>query len=246
MSEIWFCGDTHGDFTHIVEQVERGRPDTIVFLGDIQASQPLEAEIASILAEARGRKPTDVYWIPGNHDTDSEVWYDNVFDSRLADRNLHGRVANVAGVRIAGLGGVFRERIWMPPSKPTYSSADEFLRTAGKGNRWRDGLPLLHRSTIFPDAYNRLARAEADILVTHEAPGCHPQGNEALDLLAVTIGARTIFHGHTHDSLDYGNATAGRAFDVHGVGLCGITRLDGTRILPGRKDAARSNRRPWP
>jgi hypothetical protein len=55
-----------------------------------------------------------------------------------------------AGVRIAGLGGIFRGQIWHAPGPPRYPSADAFIAQSGKGNRWRGGLPRKHRSSIFP------------------------------------------------------------------------------------------------
>ena len=97
---IYFFGDTHGHFRHVLEIVSRDRPAAIVFLGDLQAQRPLEAELESILGM------TEVWFIHGNHDTDSDADYDHLFGSALANRNLHGRVAVVDGVRIAGLGGV--------------------------------------------------------------------------------------------------------------------------------------------
>ena len=39
---ILFFGDNHGQFRHIIAAVEREKPDAIVLLGDIEASQPLE------------------------------------------------------------------------------------------------------------------------------------------------------------------------------------------------------------
>jgi predicted phosphodiesterase len=234
VAEVWFCGDTHSRFRHIVDAVQKHRPAAIVLLGDIEATRPLQEELAEIL------DATMVYWIPGNHDTDSVASYDHLFASALAEGNLHGRVVSVAGVRIAGLGGIFRERIWMPPGAPVYPDAQEFMRIAGKGNRWRGGLPLRHRSTIFIDDYDRLARDRADVLVTHEAPGAHPHGNEALELLAAALGADALFHGHTHDNLDYSSAAAG--FMIRGVGLRGITALDGEQIVTGELDEARSHR----
>lgn len=36
-------------------------------------------------------------------------------------------------------------------------------------------------------------------LVTHEAPGCHKYGFDALSELAKMMGAKTIFHGHQHE-----------------------------------------------
>ena len=55
---------------------------------------------------------------------------------------------------------------------------------------------------------------------------------------AVAMGASRIYHGHTHDSLHYKNAEV----QMFGVGLCGITSLDGTKILAGELDEARANR----
>lgn len=96
---IYFFGDTHGHFDHVLEIVSRDRPAAIVLLGDLQAQRPLDVELESILGM------TEVWFIHGNHDTDSDADYDNLFGFALADRNLHGRVAVVGGVRIAGLGG---------------------------------------------------------------------------------------------------------------------------------------------
>mgnify|MGYP002662153726 CR=1 FL=1 len=116
---IYFFGDTHGHFRHVLETVSRDRPSAIVFLGDLQAQRPLDAELDSILGM------TEVWFIHGNHDTDSDADYDHLFGSALADRNLHGRVALVDGVRIAGLGGVFRWQVWLPPVDWLYESATE-------------------------------------------------------------------------------------------------------------------------
>ena len=67
----------------------------------MQAPAPLEV----VLEEALQYAP--VWWIPGNHDSESDEMYDNLWRSKLADKNLHGRAANVCGVRIAGLGRRF-------------------------------------------------------------------------------------------------------------------------------------------
>jgi predicted phosphodiesterase len=136
MSTIFFCGDVHGDFQHVIEAFQAHRPDAIVLLGDLQASRPLEAELLAILAQ------TEVWFIHGNHDTDSESDHDHLFGSALADRNLHGRVASVAGVRIAGLGGIFREQVWRPPEPGNYTSPSGF-----RGALWQ-GQPLAWRLVI--------------------------------------------------------------------------------------------------
>ena len=232
MKTIFFCGDTHSRFRHLIAAVKQHRPAAIVLLGDVEATQPLQHELAAILSL------TEIYWIVGNHDTDSESAYDHLYGSTLRERNLHGRVVDVAGVRIAGLGGIFREKVWLPPAEPIYESAKEFMRTGDRHNRWRGGLPLRHRSTIFADDYHALARLQTDVLVVHGAPGEHPQGHEAYELLAVTMGAQKLFHGHTHDSLPYRM----QAIQMFGVGLRGITALDGTKIVPGELDDARAYR----
>ena len=217
MKRIFFCGDPHGHFEHIIEAVHVHQPAAVVLLGDVQAQEPLEVALRPIVDRA------EVWWIHGNHDTDSDADYDNLFASSLADRNLHGRVVEIAGVRIAGLGGIFRGQVWHPPSPPRYPSAEDFLAQCGKGNRWRNGLPRKHRSSIFPDHYAALLQAKADVLVTHEAPSCHLHGFRAIDDLASSLGVATAFHGHHHQQIDYGQAAIEQlGFAPYSVGYCGI------------------------
>jgi predicted phosphodiesterase len=231
---IWLCGDVHGRFDHLIETVllppPEQRPAAVILLGDIQAQQPLEVELAPILAH------TEVWFIHGNHDTDSDADHDHLFGSALADRNLHGRVVEIDGVRIAGLGGVFRGQVWTPPNPWAFETARAYVARAGRSNLWRGGLPRRHRSTIFPAEYQALARLRADVLVTHEAPSCHPHGFAVLDDLARSLRVRQMFHGHHHDRLDYRTEWARLAFDAHGVGLRGITALDGQVIQVGELD----------
>ena len=190
-----FFGDPHGSFDFVIRCVEKYRPEAIVLLGDIHAQRLLQIELASILAL------TEVWWIPGNHDTDSDADYDNLFGSDLAHRNLHGRVVEIAGFRVAGLGGIFRESIWSPPLEPAYQSALDRLNVIRPIERWRGGLPRRHRSSIFPDEYERLAAQRADILVTHEGLVGHPHGWMALDDLASALGVQLIVHGHLHETI---------------------------------------------
>jgi len=227
MGQIFFCGDVHGRFDHVIDAVREHKPAAVVFLGDQQAKCPLEEELGDIL------NMTDIWWIHGNHDTDSDADYDNLFESALADRNLHGRVVEIAGLRIAGLGGVFRGQVWMPPEQPRFESAAAYVARCGKGNLWRGGLPRKHHSSIFPDEYLRLASMRADVLVTHEAPSFHPHGFAAIDELANKLGAHTAFHGHHHDLCNYGDECAQLSLAAHGVGLRGISDQDGNVIVAG-------------
>lgn len=234
-SQIFFCGDVHGNFEHIIEAVIEHEPAAIVLLGDIQARKPLEQELE--LSAMMG--DTEVWFIHGNHDTDTEADYDNLFGSALANRNLHGRVVEVAGVRIAGLGGIFRGQVWQPPNAPNFKSSEDFTRRQGSGNRWRDGLALRHRSTIFPDVYDQLAKLRADVLVTHEAPSVHPHGFDTLNTLANKMRVQTTFHGHHHDSIDYSAEWDRLGHKAYGVGFCGITTLEGGVIRAGDFDSER-------
>ena len=231
---IYFCGDTHGHFDHVLDIVARDRPAAIVFLGDLQARRPLEQELAAIL------DMTEVWYIHGNHDTDTDADYDHLFGSALGERNLHGRVVEIDGVRIAGLGGVFRGQVWWPPGPWEYESPAEFIAHCGKGNRWRDGLPRKHRSSIFPEDYFRLASQRADILVTHEAPSAHPHGFDVLDELGRSLRIDKAFHGHHHDCLDYSASSERLGFDAYGVGYRGITDMEGRRIQSGTFDQVRA------
>ena len=195
--KIIFFGDPHGDFDFVIRSVERYAPAAIVLLGDVQARRPLDVELESILGA------TEVFFIHGNHDTDSEVDYDHLFGSELAHRNLHGRVVQVGGFQVAGLGGIFRESIWSPPREPAFGSVADRLKVIRPSERWRGGLPLRHRSSIFPDVYQHLSRQRADILVTHEGLGGHPHGWKALDDLAISLQVQVVVHGHLHQTIDY-------------------------------------------
>jgi hypothetical protein len=218
---ILFCGDPHGHFGHIIEAVQEHQPAAVILLGDLQAHRPLEIELAPILDK------TDIWFIHGNHDTDSEADHDHLFGSALADRNLHGRVAVVAGLRIAGLGGVFRGKVWTPPTRAIFENPKQYLAQCGKDNYWRSGLPLKHRSSIFPVDYQRLKKQHADILVTHEAGSAHPHGFAAIDDLARSLGVSKTFHGHHLDQRDYKAERTRLGFNAFGVDFRGIIDQNG-------------------
>ena len=216
-AKLIFFGDPHGDFEHVIDAVERYRPEAIILLGDIQARRPLHFELAALLAR------TEVWFIHGNHDTDSESDYDHLWHSDLAHRNLHGRVATVAGHQIGGLGGIFRGSIWdpcLPPDEAKFTSADELLDHMKPHERWRDGISLRHRSTIFPDEFLRLTSQRAEILVTHEGLGGALHGQPILNTLASAMGVSLLVHGHLHRNIDYqaeGRLPADSAFSAFGV-----------------------------
>jgi predicted phosphodiesterase len=70
-----FFGDPHGDLNPVIAAVEHFQPEAIVLLGDIQARRPLHVELRPIL------DLTEIWFIHGNHDTDSDADYDNLWGS---------------------------------------------------------------------------------------------------------------------------------------------------------------------
>lgn len=239
---ILFAGDPHGRFDHLLAVARAQRPQALVLLGDIEACAPLQEVMAPI--EALG---TQVWFIHGNHDTDRAPSWAAL--QAWPERNLHGRVVEIAGVRIAGLGGIFRDEIWrsdspMAPRFPSRQAYLDDLRQRMHPRDWaiRQQSPggLKHCSSLFPDDLDALAAQDADVLVTHEAPSCHPRGFAVIDDLARALHVHTLFHGHHHDCLDYRDSTAALGFRAHGVGLRGVSALDGTVLRPGELDAMRA------
>ena len=194
---ILFCGDPHGEFDHIIQRVQQMKPAAVIMLGDLCLSQPFEQTFASILGL------TGIWFIHGNHDTDEVRYHDHLF--ACPERNLHGRVVEIDGFKIAGLGGIFRSQVWYPPEPPRYTTKQDFIAHCGKGNLWQGGLPRKHRSSIFPEDIQSFDSLKADILVSHEAPSAHPHGFQAINELAQSIEVTTIIHGHHHDPFSYGS-----------------------------------------
>lgn len=253
MAKIFMCGDVHSEFGPVKRAAREKRPDAIVLLGDLEAARPLEQELAPILDR------TEVWFIHGNHDTDQEVTYRNLFGSTLANHNLHGRIVEIAGIRVAGLGGVFRGEIWYPADEPEYMSFEEYRQAMARKRQPKfrstveqgiyQSRERRHRSSIFYEDYFALHGERADVLVTHEAPSCHPRGFFAIDELARSMGVKQLFHGHHHDCLDYSGHFEELGFRAYGVGLRGITALDTAHepwsvsvVVPGEIDDTRAYR----
>ncbi len=111
MNSIWFLGDVHAEFGHIYRALEAAavRPVAVVFVGDIESPTPFDEVIERIESYS-----TVAYWIIGNHDTDSESNYRHLQSPLVQARCIDGRVVEIAGQRIGGLGGIFWGEIWRP------------------------------------------------------------------------------------------------------------------------------------
>lgn len=231
---IYLLGDVHGQFDHILPALKKTQArdgvQTVIFLGDIEAQKPFEEEIAPLLDAG-----VDVWFIPGNHDTDSYATWSNLLPSW--HRNLDGRVVTIEGLRIGGLGGVFRSEIWHPDISRKFDSFTQFeaSRHFNKTPHLAGRL-LKHSSTIWPAVYDAMSLLRADVLLTHEAPSCHEHGFGVLDDLGRAMGIKVLFHGHHHRNMNYRALEGALGFRAYGVGFRCITDVHGGLLLAGRND----------
>jgi len=243
------AGDPHGQFSHIAHSAGYSA-DAVILLGDMEPERPLHEELKPLL-----ERRVPIFWIPGNHDADSDELWIRVWGSELADQNIHGRVIELAdGTRVAGLGGVFRESVWHPSpasvrgGEPAFRTRSAHAKATPRQDRWGGTGPhRRHWGSIYPAEVDRLADQRAEILVTREAPGYHPHGFELLDDLARQLGVKVAIHGHHHDALDSSAHWAAQGFQSNGVGLRGMSLLDTSTwqwsvIQPGELDNTRAQR----
>ncbi|MSP01399.1 MAG: metallophosphoesterase [Acetobacteraceae bacterium] len=235
-----FIGDIHQHWHHVEAGLAalRALPKAAVLLGDIQCDQPLDRLAAPLLD--RG---VAVHWIHGNHDNDGgpDMWANLASperNPRTAKGALHGRVTEIEGIRIAGLGGTFRPRVWSPPDRPRLKRRAELtsdLAELGPAYGLNQRAALAHSlstAAIWPEDIEALSVQKADILVTHEAPSSHPAGSAIFDELARAMGARMIVHGHHHVA---SHARAEDGLLVLSVGSAWGISLDGRVMWEGDK-----------
>lgn len=200
---ILFAGDLHGHWDHLIpaikrEQTEGSKLDALVLLGDLTGGEN-QRSVEDCCREIEDSTAVAVWLIPGNHESDSEHEWRMFLPAQ--HRNLHGRTMDIAGVRVAGLGGVFRGEIWWPESNAisdvrrnfeSYADYERHVhqlqglprrlaklgkaevipdRIASLMDTSKNGRLRTAQTSIFPAVYEALAAQKADILVTHEAPG---------------------------------------------------------------------------
>lgn len=199
-------------------------PDLVIGCGDLSWSY-LEMIASSM--------DSPMVFVPGNHDpaispgreSRSGVWYHH---GRLVDsprphgaENLDLAVADVAGLRIAGLGGCVRYR----PGPHQYSQR-EYDRRAKKLLKKAAKLQKKHPGDI-------------DLLITHAPPRGvgddedRPHlGIEALHTVIETLSPRLHLHGHIHPH--------GRTMADRSIGSTTIRNIIPYRVieLPAAASAA--------
>jgi predicted phosphodiesterase len=227
MSRLVLLGDLHGDPGPLDRLGDAG---AAVLVGDLGLAEPFPQ-----LAERAG---TVLRYVPGNHDADADVFHDALLGA-APEASLHARVETLAGVRVAGLGGVFRGAVWLPPAPPVFRdrlahlaslAPERALGERAERRRWRGGLPRRHRVSIYPEDLEALAGLRAEVLVTHEGPASpalvgrrgEAMGFAVLEEVARRIGARWIVHGHHHRSYE---ADLGGGLRARGLAIGEAWRL---------------------
>jgi Icc-related predicted phosphoesterase len=187
LRRLWFVGDVHGQrrpLLRLLDAWDGSAPIWLVFAGDIDLDGEcgtFEQWLQPIYRAAPGLR---VAWIPGNHDSDDQARWERLQACGDAVA-LHGRAVELDGVRVAGLGGTFQERVWVPPAAPRASARTDLQASSHlsfQEVRRRQSTALW--TAIYPAEWEALGALEAEILVTHEAPSPHPQGFDAIDDLA--------------------------------------------------------------
>ena len=145
-----FFGDPHGQFEKLLRAGLADTTTCLFILGDFFDREFDDNAIDSLrdVFNEFERKQRDFYYITGNHDAASLALHKFLYEE-FADHNLNGRIVTLgnSGVRVAGLGGVFRGRIWFPQSANLantikFRSPEELLQSTPRHERVEDGLPL--------------------------------------------------------------------------------------------------------
>lgn len=191
MQKILFLGDCHGDFSHL-RKIGRNA-EAIVLLGDQEPSTSLHLELDNL---------PETWWILGNHDSDDPAYLER--HTPMASQNLHCRLVDICGLRIAGLGGVFRSNYFPVDQTTRLSDIDLYCQYDSRAFKKQELGPGSHlelQTTIFPEDLAAILEfsGQIDVLVAHEAPESHPMGFPLIGDLARAVGARLLVHGHHHE-----------------------------------------------
>ncbi|MBL8474604.1 MAG: metallophosphoesterase [Methyloversatilis sp.] len=249
---ILLFGDVHGRFDHAIHEALARSPLGVIFLGDIEPSKSMQEILAPLKEEGiqtwwiRGNHDTELVttWL------NLLTALDDNLDQCVID--MQGiRLAGFGGVfrktvwspdlqQFDGKTANFRsfkefatQRILATPGPARFKkqgiTAEQAVAALDDPSFHANvlfGSEILHLSSIFPEDFQRMANLQADVLITHEAPSCHPYGHIGIDHLARAMGAKLVVHGHHHDSLDYSTEEKRMGFACVGLGFRGIAELN--------------------
>jgi hypothetical protein len=202
--------------------------DLIIAAGD------LPFDYLDFLADAYNRP---CVFVPGNHDPDLggfDAWssistvggFPADWPGPQGGLNADGRVVEIAGLRIAGLGGSVRYN-----DGPNQWTQSQQTRRARK--LVRAAIPLhkrLRRSHWNTDAEQEPRRPVVDILLTHAPPRgvgdrddpCH-QGFDCLHHVVDKLAPTMLLHGHIHPY--------GERIPEYRIGHTRVINVVGARIM---------------
>ena len=103
-------GDPHGEWRPLLAAVAEAVPAAVVILGDCELGRPIRVELAPVFSTG-----VEVRFLHGNHEKDFARFWDNLVGDH-PDGLLHARVARIEPFAVAGITGVFKQRIWLPPA----------------------------------------------------------------------------------------------------------------------------------
>ena len=182
MPKLLFISDTHGHLQYpaaseVIDPLYDMDIDAVICMGDIYE---MELALAKTIADGMD---VPIYGIPGNHEPKTAV-------SEFGIENIHGKVVEICGVKIAGIGGC-----------PRYKNGDARLFITDE-----ESVSLASNM------------GKADILVTH-SPSYQgfPTGSSAhkglkgIDEYIRKNKPKYHFYGHLH-SRDVKNFTVKEGF----------------------------------
>lgn len=199
MGDLLIYGGPHGFYAPLIDACDRDPPAAVVILGDHDLDVPFRETLGPLFQAGIAMR-----WLAGNHDKASVEWHDRLFVD-YPEGDLGSKVERLGGFAVAGLGGVFKQRVWYPREAmdgPSHVDRAAFLRWLSRTRRWRGGMPLKLRDAIFPEDVAALTGMRADILATHEAPTSHPFGFAGIDRAATLCHARVLVGPESYHVMD--------------------------------------------
>lgn len=212
--KIVFVGDPHGLFDPVLNIANKEKADLVILTGDQTPEEPLDKVFS--------RFPCPVRFILGNHDSDQDHFIQHHLP--VWDNNIGGKVTEFDGVRIAGLGGVFRGTVWNPKQEDIWRFYDRasFLNHCRPNTKFLDWLPRKQWASIFPEDFDILQdQGPADVLICHQPPSNHHMGFQDIDRLTEIMGVKMVIHGHHHAFYE---TVLENKVKVVGLGIMSVTK----------------------